>query len=271
MSAYEIYLLVVSIIVIVGLASFFSILIWYIYVLTMRLIYVGYWDQELVQEYNNDGRPLPKQKSTLGKVISAAICGVLAVVVMFSVSLGITETSVAGTIPSLKVVKSESMSEKHENNTYLVENDLNDQMQIFDIIVSHAVPKEADIQLHDVILYEDNDGNLIVHRVVLIVEPNETHPEGRLFYTRGDANKKNDILPVEYDQIRGIYRGERIPFIGSFVLFMQSPAGIICLMLAIACMIVMPIVDDKIAEARSHRYRRLHTGFATIRRFYRKY
>lgn len=269
MTPFEIYSLVVSIIVIVGLASFLALLIWYIYVLTMRLIYVGYWDQELVEEYDRKGMPMPKQKSTLGKVISTAICGVLAVVVMFSVFLGVSETSIVSSIPSLKVVKSGSMSEKHEYNSYLVENDLNDQMQMFDIIVSHTPPKEDDIKLYDVIVYE-RDGDLIVHRVVKILEPDE-EGEGRLFYTRGDANKKNDILPVEYDQIRGIYRGERIPFVGSFVLFMQSPAGFICLLLAIACMIIMPIVDDKIAEARSHRYRRLHTGFATIRRFYRKY
>ena len=107
--------------------------------------------------------------------------------------------------------------------------------------------------------------------MVDISEPNEKHPDGRLFYTRGDANKKNDLLPVKYDQIKGVYREERIPFIGSFVLFMQSPAGIICLVLAIAAMIVMPIVDDKIEEARGHRFRRLQTGYASIQRFYRKY
>ncbi len=269
MTPYEIYLLVVSIIVIVGLASFFSILIWYVYVLTMRLIYVGYWDQELVQEYDKKGMPMPKQQNTLGKVISTAICGVLAMVVIFSVFLGIGETGLTGAIPSLKVIKSGSMSEKHEENTYLVEHNLNDQMQTFDIITTYAPPAEEDIQLYDVIVYEKN-GSLIIHRVVYIVEPSESG-ESRRFYTRGDANEKNDSKYVTYDQIRGIYRGERIPFVGSFVLFMQSPAGFICLLLAIACMIVMPIVDDKIAEARSHRYRRIHTGFATIRRFYRKY
>ena len=270
MTPYSIYSLVVSIIVIVGLASFLSILIWYIYVLTMRLIYVGYWDQELVQEYDKKGMPMPKQHNAIGKVLSTAICGVLAVVVMFSVFLGITENNRIATLPSLKVVKSDSMSEKYEKNEYLVDNNLNNQIQVFDIIVTYAPPAEEDIQLYDVIVYEKS-GELIVHRVVLIEEPNVNHPDGRLFYTRGDAVPKTDIVPVKYEQIKGIYRGDRIPFIGSFVLFMQSPAGFICLLLAIACMIIMPIVDDKIAEARSHRYRRLHTGFATIRRFYRKY
>lgn len=267
MTPYEIYLLVVSIIVIVGLASFFSILIWYIYTLTMRLIYVGYWDQELVEEYDFEKRPKPQ--GTVGKIIATAVCGVLSVVVIFSVFLGMSENSITASVPMLKVIKSESMAEKHENNTYLVDNSLNNQMQMFDIIVAHAAPKEEDIQLYDVILYE-LDGDLIIHRVVYIEEPNDNHAK-KFFYTRGDAVKDSDILPVTYEQIRGVYRGDRIPFVGSFVLFMQSPAGFICLLLAIFCMIIMPIVDNKLAEARSHRYRRIQTGFATIRRFYRKY
>lgn len=267
MTPYAIYTLVISIVVIVGLTAFLSALIWYIYTLTMRLIYVGYWDQELVEEYDFERRPKPQ--STFGRMIAAIVCGVLSVTVLFAVFLGITENNRIATLPSLKVVKSPSMSEKYEKNEYLFENDLNDQMQTFDIIVSHAPPAEEDIELYDIILYERN-GELIVHRVVLIEDPTVNHDEV-FFYTRGDANPTSDLLPVKYEQIKGIYRGERIPFVGSFVLFMQSPAGIICLILAICSMIIMPIVDNKIAEARSHRYRRIQTGFATIRRFYRKY
>ena len=268
MTPFEIYALVVSIVVILGLTAFLSALIWYIYTLTMRLIYVGYWDQELVEEYDFERRPKPQ--GTVGKIIASAVCGVLSVAVIFSVFLGMSESSLTSSIPMLKVIKSESMAEKHEKNEYLVENDLNDQMQMFDIIVTYAAPAEEDIQLYDVILYE-RDGDLIIHRVVSIVEPTENNPDGRLFYTRGDAIKVNDNMPVKYEQIKGIYRGDRIPFVGSFVLFMQSPAGFICLLLAIFCMIIMPVIDNKIAEARSHRYRRIQTGFATIRRFYRKY
>ena len=269
MTPFEIYSLVVSIFVIIGLASFFTVLIWYIYTLTMRLIYVGYWDQELVQEYEFTKPPRPRTQShsTAGKVIAAALCGVMAVGIVFAVSLGIAEGFTTTAIPSLRVVKSDSMSEKHKDNTYLVEHNLNNQMQTFDIIVTYAPPAEEDIQLYDVIVYEAN-GALIVHRVVKIME---SEKEGTLFYTRGDATNRTDSLPVKYEQIKGIYREERVPFIGSFVLFMQSPAGFICLLLAIASMIVMPIIDDKIEEARGHRFRRLQTGYASIQRFYRKY
>lgn len=272
MTPYEIYLLVVSCGVAIALAVFLSFLIWYIYTLTMRLIYVGYWDQELVQEYEFDKKHVPRPRShgTAGRVISAAVCGVLAIGVLFAMGLGIAEGITTTALPTLRVVKSDSMSEKHKDNKYLVEHDLNNQMQTFDIIVTYAPPAEEDIQLYDVIVYE-YCGDLIVHRVVYIEEANEKHPDSRRFFTRGDAVKTNDVLPVEYSQIKGVYREERIPFIGSFVLFMQSPAGIICLMLAICSMIVMPIVDNKVEEARGHRFRRLQTGYASIQRFYRKY
>ena len=265
MTPFEIYTLVISLLVITSLVAFLALIIWYVYILTMRLIYLGYWDQELVQEYAFKTRITPA--SRVGKIISMVVCGIVAVIMLFTIFLGITENATTYGIPSLKVVKSGSMSEKHEDNEYLINHNLNDQIQTFDVITVHSAPKEEDIKLYDIIVYEKN-GDLVIHRVVYIEEVNEIHPDGRRFYTRGDANKTNDANPVKYDQIRGIYRGERVPFIGSFILFMQSPAGIICLLLAIAAMVIMPIVDDKIDEARSHRYRRLQTGFATARKYY---
>ena len=260
MTSFEIYLLVVSLVVIIGLTVFFSFLIGYIYVLTTRLIAIGYWDHELVHD-----QPFRRRFvlfGTVGKIISTVVCIVLAIMVAFSVAMGVTENDLTKKLTSLKVVKSESMSEKYEGNTYLEENDLNDQFQIFDVITVHPLPAEEDIELYDVIVYE-RDGNLIIHRVVKILE----REEGRLFYLRGDANRKNDDKGVEYDQMRGIYRGKRIPFVGSFILFMQSPAGIICLILAIVGMFIMPIIDQRIEDVRDHRYRLLATGLASPKRY----
>lgn len=268
MTPFETYLLVVSLIVLVSLVTFFSFLIWYVYVLTIRLTYVGYWDQELVQEYDFK-RKQSVFSQRAGRIVSAVICSILSVMVIISIFLGITENKLTKSVSTLKVVQSDSMSKKHEDNKYLVENGLDNQFQMFDLITTHALPAEEDIKLYDVIVYE-RDGNLVIHRVVQILEPDENRPD-RLFYTRGDANRKNDDLPVRYSQMRGIYQGKKIPFVGSFVLFMQSPAGIICLILAIFCMIIMPIVDNKIEDVRHQRYRRLKNGMATARIFYRRY
>lgn len=263
MTSFEIYSLVVSLVVIIGLTVFLSFLIGYIYVLTTRLIAIGYWDHELVHD-----QPFRRRFvlfGTVGKIISTVVCIVLAIMVAFSVAMGVTENDLTKNLASLKVVKSESMSKAHKNNDYIEENNLNDQFQMFDLIVTHPLPAEEDIELYDVIVYE-RDGNLIIHRVVYIAEPNENVPEYR-FYFRGDANKENDDEWVSYDQMRGIYRGKRIPFVGSFILFMQSPAGIICLILAIVGMFIMPIIDQRIEDVRDHRYRLLATGLASPKRY----
>jgi hypothetical protein len=53
--------------------------------------------------------------------------------------------------------------------------------------------------------------------------------------------------------MKGIYRGERIPMVGSFIVFMQSPAGILCMLLVIFGFIIMPIIEKKIERERNIR------------------
>ena len=92
-----------------------------------------------------------------------------------------------------------------------------------------------------------------MHRIVGIEEPNESHPNERYFLLQGDAVHYPDSFPVRYSQMKSIYKGKRIPNVGSFVFFMQSPAGIICLILIIASMILMPIADGIISKKEYER------------------
>lgn len=55
--------------------------------------------------------------------------------------------------------------------------------------------------------------------------------------------------------MKGIYYGERIPFIGSFVLFMQSPAGWLCMLFALGTTIVSPIMEKKLYNEKQKRLR----------------
>ena len=145
------------------------------------------------------------------------------------------------------------MSEKYERNTYLFQNDLNDQLQLFDVVLLHELPKEEDIQLYDIVVYEHISGALLIHRIIGIEEPNENHPNERHFLLQGDAVHYPDSFPVRYSQMRSIYRGERVPNIGSFVYFMQSPAGIICLILIVVSLILMPIADGYLIKREYQR------------------
>ena len=71
---------------------------------------------------------------------------------------------------------------------------------------------------------------------------------------QGDAVSSPDRFPVLYSQMRGIYKGEKIPFVGSFVLFMQSPAGWLCMLLVLIALISTPILEKKLQNSKKARY-----------------
>ena len=144
------------------------------------------------------------------------------------------------------------MAEKNEKNKYLFDHQLNDQLQMFDVVVCRHLPAEEDLKLYDVVVYKQDD-MYIIHRIVGIEEPNEKHPNERHFLLQGDAVARADIFPVLYSQMQGIYRGTRIPYIGSFVLFLQSPAGWLCMLLVIFAMVVSPIVEKIVDNAKKER------------------
>ena len=54
--------------------------------------------------------------------------------------------------------------------------------------------------------------------------------------------------------MKSIYRGERVPFVGSVVFFMQSPAGMLCFLLVLFAMFATPIAEKKILNAKKARY-----------------
>ena len=79
----------------------------------------------------------------------------------------------------------------------------------------------------------------MIHRIVGIEEPGGAG-SGRRFTTQGDAVAWPDGEAVEYAQLRGIYRGERVSFLGSLVLFLQSPAGWLCILLMAFAAVASP-------------------------------
>ncbi len=249
---YEIYVLLLCTIVYVLLVT---LAVWVIAMftnMTIRLIAHGAEDDKIKREYKKaQGK---KRKCGAVDCIVSVLCTVIfAVAFAFSVYVNMQQDKYFDNIPTLKVVNSASMSKKHEKNTYLFENNLNDQFQTFDIIFTYKLPAEEDLQLYDIVVYEV-DGALVVHRIVGISEPNEFHPNERHFLLQGDAVETPDRFPVRYNQMKAIYRGKRIPYIGSFVSFLQSPAGWMCMILIVVAIVATPILEKKIAKAKAERY-----------------
>lgn len=251
MTAYGIYTFVLCMIVYVMLAGTFSFLLVMLAKSTLRLIRVGAEDEKIIKEFE---RKKPK-KRTCGVttiVSSILLCAIFVTIFAFSVYVNCTGDSYSDAIPTFKVVNSGSMSEKHEKNEYLFSNQLDDQFQTFDVILTYKLPDEYELELYDIVVYEV-EKTLLVHRIVYIEEPNEKHPDSRYFLLQGDAIERPDRFPVYYKQMKAIYRGQRVPFIGSFITFMQSPAGYMCIILLVFGMIMMPVIDNKIEKAKRER------------------
>lgn len=251
MTDFEIYVFILCLIVFIMLTGLFSYLITLTTKQQIKMIRHGIEDTEIKREYRKV-TVSSRLWTIISTLFSVVVCLALCAVFIFAVYLRATEDRAANGTPALRVVKSDSMSCKAAENAYLTEHDLNDQIQTFDLIITRRLPDEKDLQLYDVVVYQIED-TYVIHRIVQIEEPNSSHPNQRWFRTQGDAVPGMDRAPVVYDQMRGIYEGERIPFVGSFVLFMQSPAGWLCILLVIFGIFTTPVVEKKLEREKQTR------------------
>lgn len=254
MSDYEIYVFLLCLIVFLSLTALSVACLYIITKLTLRLINCGEEDQKILEEYKKSKtkKGVHKVAKFLDYALSGVVCLAFIVMLIGSMAIRCTENFMCDKIPNYRVVKTGSMAETNEKNTYLTKNGIDNHLQIFDLIKTEKLPAEEDLKLYDIVVYEVDD-MMIVHRIVEIEEPNENHPDCRYFRLQGDAVEAPDRFPVLYEQMRAIYTGERIPFIGSFIMFMQSPAGWLCALLVVVAMFASPILEKKLAAARAMR------------------
>ncbi len=243
MYTIEVYSIVVCIIILIALISLLGIIIYTLVKFYFKCVSNGLEDEELLEEYNNK---LAHQKRIKFKNYLYTIIDIILLVILaFSVITKLVETS----SPKVLVVKSESMSYKYEGNKYLYENNLNTQFDKYDIVFIKNKPQESDLKLYDIVVYKASNGDLIIHRIVEIKKVDKSY----IFYTQGDACTTRDTSYVSYNQIVGLYTGTNIKFIGSFVMFLQSVIGILCIFILIIGFMVLNHIENKIEEHKQKR------------------
>lgn len=87
--------------------------------------------------------------------------------------------------------------------------------------------KKKKLQVGDVITFVDSEERLITHRIV------ETKKSGEhiMYETKGDNNNAADKDLVLSDNVKALYTGFTIPYIGYLINFAQSKEGIAILLI----------------------------------------
>lgn len=151
------------------------------------------------------------------------------------------------------VVLTGSMSYKNDKNTYLVENDLNNQFNTNDIIVVSKVKSSNDLKLYDVIAFKNDKGVNIIHRIIAINEV-----DGNTYFTtQGDANDSADSYKPVFSDIIGRYNSFHISHIGTFILFLQSPSGISTIIFLIYVVLMTDYMLDKMRKCEEERKKKM--------------
>ena len=261
MTAYNWYIFFLCLIVFIALTILFSVLISSIINLTIKLIRSGVEDEEIKKEHRQKKN---KKHKVLENIISTFVSIVLMIILVSALLANLSGKAYFEDIPTLQAVKSDSMAEKHPDNEYLYDNSLNDQVQMFDLVFTYKMPSESNLKLYDIVVYEIN-GTKVMHRIVDIKDTTDSKKNIRLYTTQGDAINSPDKFDVKYDQMLGIYRGEHIPFIGSFIMFLQSPAGWLCILLVYITIIASPIIEKKIVHEKKKRLEHLRKNSFSIK------
>ena len=258
METIEIVGIIVSIIGIGSFAAIFTILYVTYTNATISEFRSGKKDIELIDEAIYDNLAHVKKRREIIKTIkSIGFYGLMIIIIpIFAFSL---LNKFSGNVTMLGnqgilVVASGSMSEKNEANGYLIDNNLNNQFNTYDTIVIKKVRYESDLALYDVIAFVDSEGKTVIHRIIDI----EFGTDGRIHYeTRGDSNNASDKFRPCIDDIQGKYTGKKIPVIGMFVLFMQSPIGIITVVGLLYCLFTTDRLTEKLYKEQQKRLDKL--------------
>lgn len=206
---------------------------------TLNNLNTGSFDLELFYNYLKE-RNKSKIKMISKKTFKIAANIIFAAIFVSSCYLFITNYFNVSTYKIL-VVATNSMSFKNESNTYLYDDNLNNQFAANDIIFVKKVKNISELQVYDIISYLNEDNVNIIHRIIAI--------NGEEIITRGDANNVSDE-PISFNQVVGVYTNFKIPKLGLVVFFLQSYYGHLCVFGIFYVLVIYSLVDSKITKRR---------------------
>ena len=217
----------------------------------------GKKDIELIDEVIYEKQDKTKNKKKFWGVIKSVLFYALMIVIIPIFVLSFINKIQGNTTMignhTIMVVATGSMSEKHEENDYLITNRLDNQFDAYSIIVLDKVENPTDLNLYDVIAFKDDEGKNVIHRIKAIYEEDGVVR----FETRGDANDASDEYHPSFEDIIGKYSNSKVDSLGMFVMFFQSAPGIITILSLVYCLIMVDKVGAKVDKAQDDRLEHL--------------
>lgn len=149
---------------------------------------------------------------------------------------------------TLMTIQTGSMETINKENKYIFENNLTDQIEQFSLIGIDKVAQE-DIELYDILAYQSESGDVIVHRVTRIYTSADTNIT---YYTlKGDANTSSSAeeLTLTYDKVIGRYNGFQNYGLGVTLTYLQSNIGLVAIAAAAIFLITYNVTETLIDKA----------------------
>lgn len=251
MNVFELISLVVTAVGVLSFSTIFTILYRGYANSAVAELDSGKCDVELIEETILTNIKNSKRYRRILKRVKQILLGALIVLLIPFLALSVYSKVVNGVAMinghGVIAVASGSMSFKNEENPYLA--NINNQFNTYDMIVLEKPEMESDIALYDVIAYVNDKGENIIHRVVGFQQT----ARGMTYITRGDSNNADDVYKPTFDNVLGEYTDTRVPYVGAFLMFLQSYSGIITILAVIYCLIMIESTSDKIRAAREER------------------
>lgn len=222
--------------------------------MSIKEINSGKRDIEIIDEviYNRQEK-IRKRSKIIGSVKNVIFYLTMCIIIpvfIFALISRFTNNAIMLGDKTVMVVASGSMSERHENNTYLNTYNLNDQFNKYDIIILEKVDSAAELRVYDTIAFVNDKGINVIHRIKSIKINGS-------YETRGDSNGTSDTYNPVFKDVIGRYTGKKISGIGVFVMFFQSYAGIITIVSLVYCLLMIDRISEKINKVQAKRVEHL--------------
>lgn len=152
---------------------------------------------------------------------------------------------------SCLVIRTGSMETANKENKYLAENNLTNQISAYSLIGIEKITDESDLKLYDIVAFNDDKGNIIVHRIVRIDDVDGV----KNYVTRGDANTGSASyeMGLIFEDFIGRYNGFQNFGLGVCIYYLQSGIGMITIALALVLIGFYDVLDIYLGKKISQR------------------